>query len=54
MENMEETKNLPPFYFPNLSTIQLTFVPYFPNHFTIQLRAIPEKSVSWGQNAHEI
>jgi hypothetical protein len=24
-------------YFPNLFTIQLTFLPCFPNHFTIQL-----------------
>jgi hypothetical protein len=28
-------KSLPPFYFPNLSTIQLTFLPYFPNLFII-------------------
>jgi hypothetical protein len=31
---------LPPFYFPNLSTIQLTFLPYFPYHFTIQREMI--------------
>jgi hypothetical protein len=34
-------KSLPPFYFPNLSTIQLTFLPYFQNHFIIQLTFLP-------------
>jgi hypothetical protein len=50
MENTEENcdinnyisyKSLPPFYFPNLFTIQLTFLPYFPNHFNIQMTFIP-------------